>query len=305
MRLCRYIRGDQRLSGILRGDRVVDLGVINRELGGTFPLDLSAVIRQGLVEDLSRTIGRHSTDLTKMGSPLEGVTFTAAYNDPPKILGIGLNYREHAADLDERSPEEPASFMKPTTTIVGPDEPIRLPGLSDRVTGEAELAVVIGATCKNLQSRRDAYDVIAGFVTAIDMTAEDILRRNPRFLTRAKSFDTFLSLGSTIVTPDEIGGVEALPERTVSTVLNGEVRRRNVVSNMRHGILELIRFHSEVMTWRAGDLLLTGTPGAVVLGDADVVGCRIDGIGEHESTVVAHHPGGQSFLEPTSEVETE
>lgn len=106
------------------------------------------------------------------------------------------------------------------------------------------------------------------------MTAEDILRKNPRYLTLAKSFDTFFSFGPELVTLDEVGPLEELE---VATVLNGEVRRKNMVSNMTFGPWSLVSFHSEVMTLAPGDAISTGTPGAVVLQDGDVVECRIEG----------------------------
>ena len=104
------------------------------------------------------------------------------------------------------------------------------------------------------------------------MTAEDILRRNPRYLTRAKSFDTFFSFGPHLVTPDEVGEVGELE---VATVLNGEVRRKNTVSNMIFSPWSLVSFHSKVMTLLPGDVICTGTPGAVEIRDGDVVECRI------------------------------
>ena len=163
--------------------------------------------------------------------------------------------------------------MRPDTTIVGPGDEILLPDQSERVTGEAELAVIIGREVKNI-SVEDAPSVVAGFTTVLDMTAEDILRKNPRYLTRSKSFDTFFAFGPQIVTPDEVDDIEKLE---VSTVLNGEVRRRNTVSNMTFSPWELISFHSRVMTLLPGDIISTGTPGAVVLRDGDVLECRISG----------------------------
>ncbi len=198
--------------------------------------------------------------------------YAPLYRRPRKIWGIGLNYAEHAGDLSETAPaEEPASFMRPDTTIIGPGDEVVLPEQSDRVTAEGELAVVIGHKAKDV-SEDDAPLFVAGLTTVLDMTAEDILRRNPRYLTRSKSFDTFFSFGPELVTPDEIQDVEALE---VSTVLNGEVRRANTVSNMTFSPWWLVSFHSRVMTLLPGDVISTGTPGAVVIRDGDVAECRI------------------------------
>jgi 2-keto-4-pentenoate hydratase/2-oxohepta-3-ene-1,7-dioic acid hydratase in catechol pathway len=134
--------------------------------------------------------------------------------------------------------------MRPDTTIMGPGDAIRLPKGVWRVTAEAEPAVVIGREAKDI-SEEEAPTAVAGFRTVLDMTAEDVLRKNPRYLTRAKSFDTFFSFGPELLTPGEVGYVGALE---ISTVLNGEVRRRNTVSNMVFSPYRLISFHSKVMT---------------------------------------------------------
>lgn len=128
--------------------------------------------------------------------------------------------------------------------------------------------------------------VIAGFLPAIDMTAEDILRRNPRFLTRAKSFDTFLSLGPFLVTLDEVGSAEELQIIRVSTRLNGEVKRSNILADMRHSLFELVAYHSRVFTLEPGDILLTGTPGVVVLSSGNMICCDIEGVGSVENPVL-------------------
>jgi 2-keto-4-pentenoate hydratase/2-oxohepta-3-ene-1,7-dioic acid hydratase in catechol pathway len=206
--------------------------------------------------------------------PFDRFEYGPLYRRPRKIWGIGLNYVEHAGDLEETAPsEEPASFMRPDTTIIGPGEDIQLPEQSERVTGEAELGLVIGREARDV-SEEEAPAVVAGLTAILDMTAEDILRKNPRYLTRAKSFDTFFSLGPQLVTLDEVGEILNL---TVATVLNGEVRRENVVSNMTFSPWYLVSFHSKVMTLLPGDIISTGTPGAVVIQDGDVVSCRIDG----------------------------
>jgi 2-keto-4-pentenoate hydratase/2-oxohepta-3-ene-1,7-dioic acid hydratase in catechol pathway len=163
--------------------------------------------------------------------------------------------------------------MKPTTTIIGPNDTIKVPHQSERTTAESELGVIIGKECKNV-SEEDAPNVIAGFTTIIDMTAEDILQRNPRYLTRSKSFDTFFSFGPQLVTPDEVEDVLNL---NVATVINGKVHRKNVVSNMTFQPWNLVSFHSKVMTLLPGDIISTGTPGAIPISEGDVVECQIDG----------------------------
>ena len=213
------------------------------------PTDLLSLLDSGSLEDLRlRWDGlskRELEDLRGRAIPAEDLTYAPLYRRPRKIWGIGLNYAEHAGDLDETAPaEEPASFMRPDTTIIGPGDAIRLPEGIGRVTAEAELAVIIGKRAKDV-SEDEAPSVVAGFTTVLDMTAEDILRKNPRYLTRAKSFDTFFSFGPELLTPDEVGEVDALE---VATVLNGEVRRRNTVSNMTFSPYQLVSFHSRVMT---------------------------------------------------------
>jgi 2-keto-4-pentenoate hydratase/2-oxohepta-3-ene-1,7-dioic acid hydratase in catechol pathway len=123
-------------------------------------------------------------------------------------------------------------------------------------------------------SEEDAPLFVAGFTTVLDMTAEDILRKNPRYLTRSKSFDTFFSFGPELVSPDEIEDVDALE---VATVLNGKVHRSNTVSNMTFSPWWLVSFHSQVMTLLPGDVISTGTPGAVIIEEGDVAECRITG----------------------------
>ena len=255
--------------------------------GGALPLgaegagtdDLFSLLESGRFYDLVDRLGdlseARSRNLPGDVIPQERVSYGPLYRRPRKIWGIGLNYAEHASDLYEKPPAEgPAIFMKPDTTIIGPGDEIRLPRQSERVTGEAELGIVIGRQAKDVPVE-DAPSVVAGLTTVLDMTAEDILQENPRYLTRAKSFDTFFSFGPELVTLDEVGEIGALE---VATVLNGEVRRKNLVSNMTYGPWELVSFHSEVMTLLPGDVISTGTPGGVVLRDGDVLECRIEGL---------------------------
>lgn len=215
----------------------------------------------------------------------ESVRFVAPYRSPRKIWGIGLNYVAHAGDLAESVPAEPASFIKGDHTIIGPGEPIVLPAQSERVTAEAEIGLVIGRYCRNV-SEADALRYVWGVVPILDQTAEDILQRNPRFLTRAKNFPTFFSFGPELVPLDEVRArFSTLAEIEVQTVHNGSVRRRNTVSNMTFSPEFLVSFHSEVMPLFPGDIISTGTPGAVVVAGGDVVQCRIPGVGSLSNPV--------------------
>lgn len=216
--------------------------------------------------------------------PDDHFTFARPLENLGKLWGIGLNYEAHAGDLDEDRPEEPASFMKPTTAATGPGGPIRLPPTteSDRVTAEAELGVVIGRTCRNVSP--DAFEaVVAGFVPIIDMTAEDVLRRNPRFLTRAKSYDSFIVLGPWIRTTEGIGD---LSEISVRTLINDEVMAENTVEHMLFPPRELVSFHSQIMTLEPGDIISTGTPGAAPIEPGDVVRAEVDRVGTLSADVV-------------------
>lgn len=278
MKLMSLYLDDSEQVAIYTSDGVIPLKSCNDCFGRDWPEDLLSLIGSGRLPELDSWFNSGRDEL--MGSlrgnliPFERATVSPLYRRPRKIWGIGLNYREHAADLSEKAPEtEPASFLKPDTTIIGHGDTINIPFQSDRTTGEGELGVIIGRECNDIEPE-DWLDVVAGFTTVIDMTAEDILRRNTRYLTRSKSFDTFFSFGPLLLTAGEIGDIGSLE---VSTVLNGRVHAHNLVSNMTFPPDFLVSFHSKVMTLLPGDIISTGTPGAALLKDGDSIECRIDG----------------------------
>lgn len=212
--------------------------------------------------------------------------FAPPYLRPRKIWGIGLNYAAHAADLSAKLPEdEPASFIKGDHTIIGPDDRIVLPPQSQRVTAEAELGLIIGRQCRHV-TEADALDYVWGVCAILDQTAEDILQRNPRFLTRSKNFPTFFSFGPHLVPLAEATAGGPLEDFVVSTVRNGAVERTNTVSHMTFSPRALVSFHSQVMPLFPGDIISTGTPGAVEIRDGDVVECRITGLAPLRNEVV-------------------
>lgn len=287
MKLTTVRRGGEEVAAVVVPGGAVPVGGIRDPDGDGWPADLLSLLESGRLDELRSHVDglveAGAEELSARAIPLPEVEYGPLYRRPRKIWGIGLNYVEHAGDLEETAPsEEPASFMRPDTTIIGPGEEIRLPHQSGRVTGEAELGLIIGREAKNV-SEEEAPLVVAGLATILDMTAEDILRKNPRYLTRAKSFDTFFSFGPQLVTTDEVGEIRDL---TVATVLNGEVRRENVVSNMTFSPWFLVSFHSKVMALLPGDIISTGTPGALEIQDGDVISCRIDGFEPLSNPVV-------------------
>ncbi|MHA1674030.1 MAG: fumarylacetoacetate hydrolase family protein, partial [Promethearchaeota archaeon] len=257
------------------GESFCPLFLINAEFSSNWPTTMDELLKDEQIDSLTAWYNSQKNtfpdELLQNAIPFSTVKFFPLYKFPPKIWGIGLNYREHASDLDEKTPQSiPASFMKAQTTIIGFGDPIRLPLLSERTTGEAELGIVIKKSCRNV-SRENWRSVVAGFTCILDMTAEDILKKNPRYLTVCKNFDSFFSFGPVLITPDEITNIEELE---VATVINGKVHAQNSVKNMTFPPDFLISFHSEVMTLLPGDIISTGTPRAVILNHGDTLECR-------------------------------
>jgi 2-keto-4-pentenoate hydratase/2-oxohepta-3-ene-1,7-dioic acid hydratase in catechol pathway len=276
MRLCTIKRDGREQAAVATSSGIVPVAAINTHLRKSWPEDLHALILQGI----DRRILADAEQTPVKLDPVS-VQYGPLYRHPRKILGIGLNYRGHAADLNAPYPTEPASFMKCDNTIIGPGEPIELPPQSERVTAEAEIGVIIGRTCRCV-SEQQAPDYIAGYCLILDMTAEDILQKNPRFLTRSKNFDTFFSFGPELITPDEVPDVLKVK---VGTYNNGKLHRENVVANMAFPPYYLVSFHSHVATLYPGDIISTGTPGAVVICDGDLAECRIEGLGSLSNPV--------------------
>ncbi|HEV8647555.1 MAG TPA: fumarylacetoacetate hydrolase family protein [Burkholderiales bacterium] len=270
MRLCTIKKDGTEEAAVVTRGSIVSVAAINAHLGKAWPAELYDLIRQGISPNLLA-----DAEQTPLKLDPKAVQYGPLYRHPRKILGIGLNYRDHAADLNAPYPTEPASFMKCDNTVIGPGDTIELPPQSERVTAEAEIGVIIGRQCRFV-SEKQAPQYIAGYCLILDMTAEDILQKNPRFLTRSKNFDTFFSFGPELITVDEVPDVLKVK---VGTYNNGRLHRENVVANMAFPPFYLVSFHSHVATLYPGDIISTGTPGAVVIGDGDVAECRIEGLG--------------------------
>ncbi|PJJ04698.1 2-keto-4-pentenoate hydratase/2-oxohepta-3-ene-1,7-dioic acid hydratase in catechol pathway [Streptomyces sp. 2333.5] len=202
---------------------------------------------------------------------------------PNKVVGIGRNYADHAAELGNAVPDVPVTFFKPSTSVIGPGDPIGYPSFSQEVHHEAELAVVIGRMCREVPRER-AKDVILGYTCANDVTARDVQQREKQWA-RAKGFDSSCPLGPWVETGLEPADIAA--GLAVQCTVNGEQRQLGRTSDMVRPIEDLIVHITEAMTLLPGDVILTGTPAGVgPLNVGDEVAVTIEGIGTLTNKVI-------------------
>jgi 2-keto-4-pentenoate hydratase/2-oxohepta-3-ene-1,7-dioic acid hydratase in catechol pathway len=204
--------------------------------------------------------------------------------EPRKILGVGRNYAAHATEMGNEPPKEPLIFLKPSTSIIGPEEPIVLTKYSQRVDHEGELALVVGRRCSHLGDHEDPLGYLAGYTCLNDVSARDLQKSDVQFA-RAKGFDTFCPVGPWI--ESELNPAEVL----VETRVNGALRQSGRTSLMIYSAAFLVRWISRMMTLEPGDVIATGTPAGVgPLVAGDVVEVSIEGIGVLRNPV--HAPAG-------------
>jgi len=199
---------------------------------------------------------------------------------PTKVICVGKNYADHAKEMGGEPPDNPVIFLKPSTSVIGPGAPIRLPADSSRVDYEGELAAVVGMPCRDVPAAR-ARDALLGFTVANDVTARDQQQADGQW-TRAKSHDTFCPLGpwiDTTVAPDDLA---------LRTELDGAVKQDSRTSLLLHDVGKLVEWISRVMTLLPGDVILTGTPAGVgPMTSGQTVSVTVDGIGTLTNPVTA------------------
>ena len=203
---------------------------------------------------------------------LDKVRLLAPVIPRSKVVCVGKNYADHAAEMDSVVPSEPIIFIKPNTSVIGPNETIVWPRMSERVDHEAELAIVIGRICKEVPAAK-YKDVIFGYTLANDVTARDLQKKDGQW-SRAKGFDTFCPLGPWIET-------EFVPaDQGITATLNGEVKQSSKLSEMIFKIPQIIEFVTNVMTLLPGDVILTGTPAGIgAMPAGSTISVAIDGLG--------------------------
>ena len=291
--------------GTFRRQNVTFIGVLDVDGAAAVDLAAAAAATPGYQED-RQLFSDMRTTLPAVGRiagllkacpaperfkfPLSELEVLAPIANPNKIICIGLNYLDHAIESHAEVPTEPVVFTKFRTSITGPNQPIRLPRISDSVDYEAELAVVIGKTGKRI-AEEAAMDYVAGYTAFNDVSARDLQSRGGQW-TKGKALDSFAPLGPYLVTKDEIADPHQL---SIKLELNGKVMQDSSTSQLIFKIPQLISFLSELFTLEPGDLIATGTPPGggmarkppVFLKPGDNVKVIIAGVGELANPVVA------------------
>ena len=257
MRLVRFIINDQLRYGILEGDRVREL--LRPFLEGITPMKTTYALAD-----------------VKLLPPVR----------PSKMLCIGINYRDHAAEMGHTMPDEPVLFMKPASALAGPGQPIVYPKMAGRVDYEAELAVVIGRRARNVPVEK-ADACIVGYSCFNDVTARDLQKKDGQWV-RAKGFDTFGVVGPWVET--DVGDPNHL---AVTCRLNGQVKQQSNTDQLAFNCQHLVSWASRIMTLEPGDLIATGTPSGIgPMQPGDTVEIEVESIGVLSNPVVAEPEAG-------------
>ena len=289
MKLATFSHSGSTRIGVAAGgadEQLVDLAAAAPEL----PTEMCAFLAAG---EPALEAARAALASAGARLPLAGVHLEAPILRPPKILAVGMNYRDHIEEAKAggmKIPEHPVIFNKQSTSVHPPGEPFHLPRASQLLDYEGELAFVVGKRCRHV-SREGAEAVIAGYTIVNDVSVRDWQLRTPTF-TMGKSFDTHCPMGPWIVTADEFGDPHS---HDLKTWVNGELRQSSNTKNLVFDCFTLVEHLSTAFTLEPGDLVATGTPGGVgiamkpprFLVAGDVVRIAIDGIGVLENGVIA------------------
>ena len=222
----------------------------------------------------------HGIQKTAAKVELTKVRLLAPVIPRSKIVAVGKNYADHAAEMGGVVPDEPIIFLKPNTAVIGPGDTIVWPSIAPTIDYEAELAIVIGRVCKEVPKER-VNDVIFGYTIANDVTCREIQKKDGQWM-RAKSFDTFCPLGPWIET-------EFVPgNQRITTTLNGEIKQDAHLSDMIFNVADIVHFVTQVMTLLPGDVIITGTPAGIgPMPEKSTVAISIEGLGQLTNKVSA------------------
>ena len=286
MKIARYRYDNKETYGVLNNDSVLSLPALAEENSGQLPENIGGFIAAG--ENALRTA--ENLLLKVKGEQLTALneaTLLAPLAQPPKIICLGLNYRDHAKETAATLPREPIIFMKPRTAIIGPNEKINKSFVRE-LDYEGELAIIIGTKSKNVPIS-EAKSCVFGYTVFNDVSAREIQFGDKQW-TRGKSFDTFAPIGPCITTKAQLEDTSNL---RIRTWVNNELRQNGTTRNMVFKVEEIVHQLSQVMTLEPCDIIATGTPAGVAMAmkqpkwlkNGDVVRIEIDGIGSLENIV--------------------
>jgi 2-keto-4-pentenoate hydratase/2-oxohepta-3-ene-1,7-dioic acid hydratase in catechol pathway len=291
VRVARYCYGKEVSYGVINKQTVLSLPALAKH----FKKELSQELEDFIVRR-DRNLGEteqmlknaDKTVIKKVSKPVSQVSLLPPIPFPPKIICLGLNYFDHAAETKSTIPDEPIIFLKPHTAITGPNQIIMKPKFVRELDYEGELCIVVGKTAKNI-SVRDAKKYIFGYTVFNDVSARDYQFKDGQW-TRGKSFDTFAPTGPCITTENQLKSTDNL---SIRTWVNGELRQNGSTRNMVFKVSEILHHLSRVMTLEPCDIIATGTPAGVgfamepqqFLKHGDIVQIEIEGIGALENSV--------------------
>lgn len=297
MKLLQYKQNDQVRLGIKMDEGIIDVAAASEAFEMDAPVSLEEVIRGG-AESFAALEQVIAAAVDKPGRPYVldelDITYAPAVTSPQKIICVGLNYRKHAEETKSEIPASPILFNKFANALSAHGDCIQLPHTSNEVDYEAELAIVIGKTAKNVDEA-SALDYVFGYSCANDLSARNLQRRTSQWML-GKTCDGFAPIGPYIVTADEVGNPDKL---SISCSVNGEQKQSSNTADMIFSCKTIISYISQHMTLVPGDIILTGTPEGVVVGlpkdqrvylrDGDVVAVQIEKLGELVVTMVSSH----------------
>ncbi|MCW4053992.1 MAG: fumarylacetoacetate hydrolase family protein [Candidatus Bathyarchaeota archaeon] len=292
MKIARYRCRKEESYGVISNRAVLSLPELAKYFKKEVPQKLESFIAEGekTLEKTEKMLKKaYGNIIEKFSKPLSRVSLLPPIPFPPKIICLGLNYLDHAAETQSAIPDEPIIFLKPHTAIIGPNQIIIKPQFVKELDYEGELCIVIGKIAKNI-SVRDAKKYVFGYSVFNDVSARDYQFKDGQW-TRGKSFDTFAPTGPYITTESQLKNTDNL---SIRTWVNGELRQNSTTRNMVFKVSEILHHLSRVMTLEPCDIIATGTPAGVgfatkpqqFLKHGDIVRIEIEGIGTLENSVV-------------------
>jgi 2-keto-4-pentenoate hydratase/2-oxohepta-3-ene-1,7-dioic acid hydratase in catechol pathway len=289
MKIARYCYKKTECYGVLDAQNALCLPTLAKQLGTTLPIRIDDFIAGNLTETAEALLNQASpNDVQLCSVPISEVTLRAPIVFPPKILCLGWNYIDHAAETKIAPPDEPVVFMKPHTTIIGPGDAIVKRNFVKELDYEGEFAIVIGRKTKDLPES-EALSCVFGYTILNDVSARDFQFKDKQW-TRGKGFDTFAPTGPCIITKNQLPDTSNL---YIKTWVNNELRQDGTTKDMIFNVSQIIYHLSRVMTLEPCDIIATGTPSGVGMAmkpqtwlkDGDVVQIEIENIGILENTV--------------------